>query len=154
MFLDPFRLEASSAGVNIFPSLSDNTTGNFLVKDLLGNGSSTFEDTKVDSSSWSTDIASGSMQVQFFNLTILMCQLHIVNSINFDFDNQIAEGKLFMQGNSTPEVVQLADAEMQTSGAKAAACGRLASLSAGSVKGKVYLAKYHIFLSCISIPSN
>ena len=71
MFLDPFRLEASSAGVNIFPSLSDNTTGNFPVKDLLGNGSSTFEDTKVDSSSWSTNIASGSMQVQFFNLTHL-----------------------------------------------------------------------------------
>ena len=67
-----------------------------------------------------------------------MCQLHIVNSINFDFDHQIAEGKLFIQGNSTPEVVQLADAELQTSGAKAAACGRLASLSAGSVKGKVY----------------
>lgn len=50
-----------------------------------------------------------------------------------------------MQGNSTPGVIEVADAETQTSGAKAAACGRLASLSVGSAKGEVYLAPYHIF---------
>lgn len=50
-----------------------------------------------------------------------------------------------MQGNYTQVVVQLADADTQTSGAKAAACGHLASLGAVSDKGEVYLAKYHIF---------
>lgn len=40
-----------------------------------------------------------------------------------------------MQGNCTQGVVQLADADIQTSGAKAAACGRLASLSTISDKG-------------------
>lgn len=95
------RLEASSAGVNIFLSLSDNSTEDFPGKDLSGNGSSTVEAPKVNNSSWSTDIASGSTQ-----------------------------------GNHTQVVVQLADADTQTSGAKAASCGRLASL--GAVSDKVY----------------
>lgn len=90
MFLDPFRLEASSAAVNIFPSSSDNGTGNFLLKDLLGNGLSTVEDTKVDNSSWSTDMASVSTQVHY--LTVLMFQLCVIHPYNFNFDHQMAEG--------------------------------------------------------------
>lgn len=65
MFLDSFRLEAFSSGVNIFPALSDNATDNFPVRDLSGNGSSTVEAQKVNNSPWSADMASGSAQVQF-----------------------------------------------------------------------------------------
>ncbi|KAJ0793214.1 putative phosphoglucan, water dikinase [Helianthus annuus] len=40
------------------------------------------------------------------------------------------------QGVSTGDIIALADADVQTSGAKAAACGTLASLAAVSAKGK------------------
>lgn len=44
---------------------------------------------------------------------------------------------MFLQGVLAGGVILLADADAQTSGAKAAACGRLSSLSAVSNKGNI-----------------
>lgn len=42
-----------------------------------------------------------------------------------------------IKGASSGRVILLPDAELQTSGAKAAACGHLSSLSAVSDKGRI-----------------
>lgn len=43
------------------------------------------------------------------------------------------------QGVSSRGIIQLADADLQTSGAKAASCGRLASLATLSSKGSKHV---------------
>lgn len=43
----------------------------------------------------------------------------------------------FIKGVSAGGIILLADADAETSGAKAAACGRLASLTAASKQGNV-----------------
>uniref|UniRef100_A0A5B6ZH23 CBM20 domain-containing protein n=1 Tax=Davidia involucrata TaxID=16924 RepID=A0A5B6ZH23_DAVIN len=94
------RLEASSTGVNIIPSLRDDSNGNFPVKkNLSSNGSSTTGTPGSNNSSWS--------------------------AVKTPYSNQ---------GVSTGGIILLADADIQTSGAKAAACGHLASLAAVSDK--------------------
>lgn len=53
-----------------------------------------------------------------------------------DSGHSVSETFISSQGVSTEVIILLADADIQNSGAKAAACGRLASLAA--VSGKVY----------------
>uniref|UniRef100_A0A7N2LWV0 CBM20 domain-containing protein n=1 Tax=Quercus lobata TaxID=97700 RepID=A0A7N2LWV0_QUELO len=106
------RLEASSTGVNLFPSTPNNSTSDFAGKALAGNGSPRVESPVPHEPSWSAVKAPDSNQ-----------------------------------GSFTGGVLLLADADAQNSGAKAAACGRLASLSA--VSEKVYsdqgvLASFHV----------
>ncbi|KAA8527871.1 hypothetical protein F0562_035260 [Nyssa sinensis] len=94
------RLEASSTGVSIIPSLSDDSDGDFpVMKNLSTNGSSTMGTPETNNSSWS--------------------------AVKTPYSNQ---------GVSAGGVILLADADIQTSGAKAAACGQLASLAAASEK--------------------
>ncbi|KAK9288175.1 hypothetical protein L1049_016624 [Liquidambar formosana] len=95
------RFEASSAGVNVFPSSSDNSIGDFSLKNLSGNGLSPIKASGSHDSSWATVKAS-----------------HSTQSV------------------SSGGVILLADANTQTSGSKAAACGHLASLAA--ISDKVY----------------
>ncbi|GMY32182.1 phosphoglucan, water dikinase, chloroplastic [Fagus crenata] len=95
------RLEASSTGVNLFPSISKNTSSDFAVKALSGDGSSRVEAPAPHKPSRSAVKAPHSNKGVF-----------------------------------TGGVILLADADAQNSGAKAAACGRLASVSA--VSDKVY----------------
>ncbi|XP_021646035.2 phosphoglucan, water dikinase, chloroplastic isoform X2 [Hevea brasiliensis] len=89
------RLEASSTGVNLTLNSSGNIGGNFIGKDLSGNGTPTIE------SSGSHESA-----IQSFS----------------------------SQGFSSGGVILLSDVDTLSSGAKAAACGRLASLAAVSHK--------------------
>ncbi|CAK9138206.1 unnamed protein product [Ilex paraguariensis] len=96
------RLEASSAGVNIIPSSSDNTNDDFPGTNISSRGPATVGTLSENSSSSS-------------------------NVITFSSN----------QGLSTGGVILLADSSGQTSGAKAAACGRLASLAAVANKAKV-----------------
>ncbi|KAF8402196.1 hypothetical protein HHK36_013148 [Tetracentron sinense] len=90
------RLEASSAHVDISPSLLNNSKGDFPVNNLSGNGSSSpVEAPGPHSSSWSAVKAPQA---------------------------------------TTAGVIVLSDADTSTSGAKSAACGRLASLAESSEK--------------------
>ncbi|KAL6970881.1 Phosphoglucan, water dikinase, chloroplastic [Sarracenia purpurea var. burkii] len=91
------RLEASSTGVNIIPSFSDNSNGGFPVKNLSNNGSNMTGIPVSNNSSWS------SVKTPHSTLVI-----------------------------PVGGIVPLADADLQTSGAKAAACGQLASVAAVS----------------------
>ncbi|XP_050372459.1 phosphoglucan, water dikinase, chloroplastic [Argentina anserina] len=89
------RLEASSSSVDIYPS-SENSTGNFVVKNL------------------SSDVAR-----------------KVESRGTPDPSSFAAKTPVSNQGVSAG-VLPLADAEARNSGAKAAACGRLASLAAAS----------------------
>ncbi|XP_050141844.1 phosphoglucan, water dikinase, chloroplastic [Malus sylvestris] len=91
------RLEASSSGVDIYPS-SENSNGHLSVENLSGDGAPRVEAHGSDGPSWSATKANSN------------------------------------QGVSAGGVLLLADADAETSGAKAAACGRLASLAAESEK--------------------
>ncbi|PON66919.1 Glucoamylase, starch-binding [Parasponia andersonii] len=93
------RLEASSTGVDIYPSSPDNSKQNFAVKDSSDDDS-------------------------------------LIVGVPPPQDLSSAAKVPFSSRGSAGGVLLLADAEAQTSGAKAAACGRLASLSAAS--NKVY----------------
>lgn len=92
------RLDASSTGVNLYLSSSDDSNKNFAVKNLSGDDSSTVEAPKHEDTSWSSTKAPYSSR------------------------------------GSAGGVLLLADAGAETSGAKATACGRLASLAAASDK--------------------
>lgn len=91
------RLEASSSGVDIYPS-SENSNGHLSVENLSGDGAPRVEAHGSDGPSWSATKANSN------------------------------------QGVSAGGVLLLADADAEISGAKAAACGRLASLAAESEK--------------------
>ncbi|KAJ8755383.1 hypothetical protein K2173_019181 [Erythroxylum novogranatense] len=95
------RLEASTSGVNLSLSASDDTPNFLNVKDLPGTASSAVE-------------ASG----------------------HHDPSSSAIKAPYTFEGGSTGGVVKLVDADALTSGAKAAACGRLASLAL--VSNKVY----------------
>ena len=61
---------------------------------------------------------------------------------------QIVESEIFfVQGVTTGGIIPLADADVQTSGAKAAACGRLSSLAALSAKGSKLFADDYFYPS-------
>ncbi|XVE81191.1 hypothetical protein DITRI_Ditri15bG0043000 [Diplodiscus trichospermus] len=94
------RLEASSKGVNISPSSSDNEDAGSLVKNLSSDGSLAVRLPGPD------------------NMSGL--------AVKVPYSNQ----------GSAAGIILLEDADALTSGAKAAACGRLASLAA--VSDKVY----------------
>lgn len=91
------RLEASSSGVDIYPS-SENSNGHLSVENLSGDGAPRVEAQGSDGPSWSATKGNSN------------------------------------QGVSAGGVLLLADADAEISGAKAAACGRLASLAAESEK--------------------
>lgn len=55
--------------------------------------------------------------------------------VNFAINYHIVKMRTFFQGVSSGGIISLADADLQTSGAKAASCGRLASLATVSSKG-------------------
>ncbi|PSS35912.1 Phosphoglucan, water dikinase [Actinidia chinensis var. chinensis] len=93
------RLEASSAGVNIIPSFTDNSNGDFPAKNLSTNGSTMTRTPAANSSSWS--------------------------SVKRPYSSQDVP---------VGGIILLADADVQSSGAKAASCGQLASVSAVSDK--------------------
>lgn len=67
-----------------------------------------------------------------------------------------------MQAVSTGGIILLADADLQTSGSKAASCGRLASLAAASSKGSEivkkmnasFLSKQFIHVLCLNFLSS
>ncbi|KAE8022924.1 hypothetical protein FH972_008685 [Carpinus fangiana] len=94
-------LEASSAGVNLIPATSNNSSSDFAAKSVSGDGSSRVT-------------APGPLDPS-------------LSAVKAPYSNQ----GVFAGG-----VILLADADAQNSGAKAAACGRLSSLSA--VSNKVY----------------
>lgn len=55
------------------------------------------------------------------------------------YSYRIGEEGYFVQAVPTGGIIQLADADVQTSGSKAASCGLLASLAAVSSKGNEQL---------------
>ncbi|KAL7219749.1 hypothetical protein ACSBR2_012751 [Camellia fascicularis] len=91
------RLEASSTGVNIITSFSDDSNGGFPVKKLSSNSSTTTGPSRENNLSWS--------------------------SVKTPYSSQ---------GVSAGGIILLADADVQTSGAKASACGQLSSVAAAS----------------------
>lgn len=65
--------------------------------------------------------------------------------IKFTFSNHVM---FHLKGILKAGIIQLANADVQTSGAKAAACGSLASLAAVSAKGQNSKIKnFHPFFS-------
>lgn len=78
---------------------------------------------------------------------MLICQALRRLLVNFSFNYHIVEEGIFVQGVSTVGIILLADADLQTSGSKAASCGRLASLAAVSSKGSKLVTKTTSFLS-------
>ncbi|GMP55368.1 hypothetical protein CsSME_00020210 [Camellia sinensis var. sinensis] len=100
------RLEASSTGVNIITSFSDDSNGGFPVKKLSSNSSTTTGPSGENNLSWS--------------------------SVKTPYSSQ---------GVSAGGIILLADADVQTSGAKASACGQLSSVAAASDQEHI---AYHV----------
>lgn len=131
VFVEFCSLEASSAGVNLSPATSNNSSSDFAVKSLSGNGSSRVTAPGPLDPSGSAVKALYSNQVGYCLFISLVSSAQNVRYIDINGNSCM----LFIQGVFAGGVILLADADAQTSGAKAAACGRLSSLSAVSNKG-------------------
>lgn len=68
-----FRLEASSTGVNIISSFSDNGNMDSPVKNLSSNGSTKTTTSAEDNSTWSSVKTNYSSQVLILDILILAC---------------------------------------------------------------------------------
>lgn len=144
-----FRLEASPTSVDIYPS-SENTNGSFAVKNLSGDAAPKIEALGTHDPSQSPTKAPYFQKVLQSFVLFLISLLNPKMLTNFFFwslmlifiiRNYVAcdyVNSCFLIQGVSGGILLLADAEAETSGAKAAACGRLASLAAVSDKGNFY----------------
>jgi len=129
VFVGFCSLEASSTGVNLFPATSNNSSSDFAVESLSGDGSSRVTAPGPLDPSCSAVKAPYSNQVGYCLFIRLVSSAQNIRYIDIN-----GNSCMFIQGVFAGGVILLADADAQTSGAKAAACGRLSSLSTVSNK--------------------
>lgn len=149
-----FRLEASSTGVKLTASSSEKTGGVSTDKLLSSNASSTGA-TSSDSGASSIAVKSSQVKevnncflannlflqicsalVQFHPSFLALLSLYSFFSIFF-YHLLIELPNFYLQVGPARGVIPLVDADIQTSGAKAASCAQLASLATSSTKGSL-----------------
>lgn len=112
------------------------------LKNISSSGSSAAGKTTDNGPSWLVGETS-SIQVLTYCASILKYHKAVVQS---SLSYHIVEKCDFVQVDYTKDIIPLADANVQSSGAKAASCGRLASLAAISSKGSALVPKAIIFV--------
>lgn len=112
------------------------------LKNISSNGSSAAGKTTNNGPSWLVGEPS-TIKVPTYCASILKYHAVVVQS---SLSYHIVEMCDFVQVDSTEDIIPLADANVQSSGAKAASCGRLASLAAISSKGSALVPKAIFFV--------